>query len=106
MKVVKDLDAAMESYARLFREDPRDESTWETLGRLTRVLESDMVLTIEPGIYIIDMLLDRLRATPAEQRVDWAAVERFAPYGGIRIEDNVRVLDDGVENFTREAFAL
>jgi Xaa-Pro dipeptidase len=29
----------------------------------------------------------------------------MTPYGGIRIEDNVRITADGVENFTRDAFA-
>jgi Xaa-Pro aminopeptidase len=35
-------------------------------------------------------------------------IEKIAwlkPYGGIRIEDNIRVLDEGVENLTRDAFA-
>src|SRR5690606_38461370 len=36
---LEDLDGALESYARLFSEDPRDEGTWETLARLARVLE-------------------------------------------------------------------
>ena len=73
--------------------------------RLTRVLEEDMVLTIEPGLYIIDMLLDNLRGTPAEALVNWDAVDALRPFGGIRIEDNVRVLADGSENLTRDAFA-
>ncbi len=73
--------------------------------RLTRVLEEDMVLTVEPGLYIIDMLLDDLRGTPAETFVNWNAVEGLRPFGGIRIEDNVRVLEDGCENLTRDAFA-
>lgn len=73
--------------------------------RLTRVLEADMVLTVEPGVYIIDLLLEGLRGSPAEKRVNWDTVEALAPFGGIRIEDNVRVLEDGVENFTRDAFA-
>jgi Xaa-Pro dipeptidase len=73
--------------------------------RLTRVLEEDMVLTVEPGLYIIDMLLDGLRGTPAEALVDWDVVDALRPYGGIRIEDNVRVLADGCENLTRDAFA-
>jgi len=73
--------------------------------RLTRVLEADMVLTIEPGIYVIDMLLENLRGTPAEQQVNWDTVDWLRPYGGIRIEDDVRVLADGCENFTRDAFA-
>lgn len=73
--------------------------------RLTRVLEEDMVLTIEPGLYVIDMLLDELRGTPAEDHVNWQTVDWLRPFGGIRIEDDVRVLSDGAENLTREAFA-
>lgn len=73
--------------------------------RLTRTLEADMVLTIEPGIYIIDMLLDNLRGTPGHDMVNQERVDRLRPFGGVRIEDNVRVLEDGCENFTRDAFA-
>ncbi len=73
--------------------------------RLTRVLEEDMVLTIEPGLYAIDMLLENLRGTPAENHVNWATVDWLRPYGGIRIEDNVRVMASGRENLTRDAFA-
>jgi Xaa-Pro dipeptidase len=73
--------------------------------RLTRVLEEDMVLTVEPGLYIIDLLLENLRGTPAETHVNWNTVDRLRPFGGVRIEDNVRVLADGNENLTRDAFA-
>jgi Xaa-Pro dipeptidase len=73
--------------------------------RLTRVLAEDMVLTIEPGLYAIDMLLENLRGTPAEAHVNWATVDWLRPFGGIRIEDDVRVLADGAENLTRDAFA-
>ncbi len=73
--------------------------------RLTRALDEDMVLTIEPGLYIIDMLLDNLRGSQAEAHVNWTTVDRYRPFGGIRIEDNVRVLADGCENLTRDAFA-
>ncbi len=74
--------------------------------RLTRVLEEDMVLTIEPGLYAIDMLLENLRGTPAESHVNWKTVDWLRPFGGIRIEDNVRVLANDRENLTRDAFAL
>ena len=73
--------------------------------RLTRVLEEDMVLTIEPGIYAIDLLLDNLRGSPAKNHINWDGVDWFRPFGGIRIEDNVRVTADGCENLTRDAFA-
>ena len=73
--------------------------------RLTRVLQEDMVLTIEPGLYVIDMLLDNLRGSAAEQHVNWDTVDWLRPFGGVRIEDDIRVLADGNENLTRDAFA-
>jgi Xaa-Pro dipeptidase len=74
--------------------------------RMTRVLEAGMVVTIEPGLYFIDMLLEELRAKPVASDIDWARVERFRPYGGIRIEDDVVCTDADPENLTRDAFAL
>lgn len=73
--------------------------------RMTRVLEPGMVVTIEPGLYFIDMLLDELRAKPVAADIDWARVEYFKPYGGIRIEDDVVCTDGAPENLTRDAFA-
>ena len=73
--------------------------------RLTRLLETDQVLTIEPGIYVIDLLLENLAGTPGNDMVNQARVDWLRPYGGIRIEDNVRVLPDGCENLTRDAFS-
>lgn len=74
--------------------------------RMTRVLEPGMVVTIEPGLYFIDMLLDELRAKPVAGDIDWAKVDFFRPYGGIRIEDDVACTDGAPENLTRDAFAL
>ena len=73
--------------------------------RLTRKLENDMVVTIEPGLYVIDLLLDGLRGTPGENQVNWSMVDWLRPFGGIRIEDDVRVSSDSPENLTRDAFA-
>jgi len=73
--------------------------------RLTRVLEVDMVLTIEPGTYVIDMLLENLEGTPGAAMVNKDNVDWLRPFGGARVEDNVRVLAGGCENFTRTAFA-
>lgn len=73
--------------------------------RLTRELEENMVVTVEPGLYAIDLLLENLRGTPAEQHVKWDGVDWLRPYGGVRIEDDVRVTANGCENLTRDAFA-
>jgi Xaa-Pro dipeptidase len=73
--------------------------------RLTRTLEPNMVLTIEPGVYVIDLLLDNLAGTAGHAMVNQNRVDWLRPFGGVRVEDNVRVLEDGSENFTRAAFA-
>lgn len=73
--------------------------------RLTRMLEEDHVVTIEPGLYAIDMLQKNLEGTPAHKMVNAERVAWLQAFGGIRIEDDVRVLANGAENMTRDAFA-
>lgn len=73
--------------------------------RLTRTLEEDHVVTIEPGLYAIDMLQKNLEGTPGHAMVNQERVAWLMKFGGIRIEDDVRVLADGAENMTRDAFA-
>ncbi|MBB6246885.1 Xaa-Pro dipeptidase [Rhodanobacter sp. A1T4] len=73
--------------------------------RMTRALEPSMVVTIEPGLYFIDMLLAELRDKPVSADINWARVDAFRQYGGIRIEDDVVCTDGVPENLTRDAFA-
>ena len=73
--------------------------------RLTRVLQPGMVVTIEPGLYFIDMLLDELKDRGLGPSVNWDRVEQFKPCGGIRIEDDVVCTEGEPENLTRDGFA-
>ncbi len=73
--------------------------------RLTRRLEPGTVVTIEPGVYFIDLLLDRARQDGRGRSIDWDTVADLAPYGGVRIEDDVVATSGGPENLTRAAFA-
>ena len=71
--------------------------------RLTREIDVDQVFTIEPGLYFIDSLLDELKAGGGGKAVNWKRVDEFRPFGGVRIEDNIRVTENGHENLTRPA---
>ncbi|MFJ5537524.1 Xaa-Pro dipeptidase [Vreelandella titanicae] len=66
--------------------------------RLTRTLRPGMVVTIEPGLYFITMLLDPLRNTSLP--INWPLVDQLSSCGGIRIEDNVAVTESGFDNLT------
>ena len=72
--------------------------------RLTRVLEEGFVVTLEPGIYFIEQLLDAARADARGRCINWPRVEALSKFGGIRIEDDLAVTREGCENLTREAF--
>jgi Xaa-Pro dipeptidase len=70
--------------------------------RNTSTIEAGQVFTIEPGCYFIDSLLDELRQRPVAATFDWDLVAELAHFGGVRIEDNIAVLERGIANLTRD----
>ena len=82
---------------------PRDDNPFL---RNTTTITPGQVFTIEPGCYFIPALLAELRSGSVADRVDWPLVERLSEMGGVRIEDNVAVLEGGaIRNLTREAWS-
>eukprot|EP01060_Flectonema_neradi_P036948 TRINITY_DN7294_c0_g1_i1.p1 TRINITY_DN7294_c0_g1~~TRINITY_DN7294_c0_g1_i1.p1 ORF type:complete len:509 (+),score=107.11 TRINITY_DN7294_c0_g1_i1:58-1527(+) len=68
--------------------------------RLARPLQHRMVVTVEPGIYFIPMLLDNLPEDKAKfVNLDMAR-SHIQSVGGVRIEDNVFVSEDGCRVLT------
>jgi Xaa-Pro dipeptidase len=72
--------------------------------RLTRRLEDGFVVTVEPGFYFIDQLLEEARSKPIGKMIDWKRVAELKKFGGVRIEDNVVARPGGQENLTRPGF--
>ncbi len=64
--------------------------------RLAKELRSGFVITIEPGIYFIPALIDRWAAEKKHAAfIDYAEVEHYRRFGGIRIEDDLLITEEG-----------
>jgi len=70
--------------------------------RTSRLVEVNQVFTIEPGLYFIDSLLEKLKQSSHADMINWANIDAIRPYGGIRIEDNIIVHQAHNENMTRD----
>lgn len=69
--------------------------------RNTSTVALGQVFTIEPGCYFVPMLLDELKRLPVAAELDWKLIDALVPFGGVRIEDDLRVVEGGTENLTR-----
>ncbi|RMF24797.1 MAG: M24 family metallopeptidase, partial [Bacteroidetes bacterium] len=64
--------------------------------RLGRELEPGFVLTVEPGLYFIPELMDKWQGDGLHTDfIDYEKVQGLRDFGGIRIEDNVLITEDG-----------
>jgi Xaa-Pro aminopeptidase len=80
-------------YTDTVRRNP--EFGWRSL-RLAKALEPGFVITVEPGIYFIPELIDRCKAKRKNAEfIDYDAVEKYRDFGGIRIEDDVLITEEG-----------
>ena len=69
--------------------------------RTARILEVGMVLTVEPGLYFIEYLLNTALANPKQSvYIDKNILSQYRAFGGVRLEDDVVVTDTGIDNWT------
>lgn len=71
--------------------------------RIDLPLRAGFVVTVEPGIYFVPALLqDPERRRRHRDEVAWDRVDRLLDFGGIRIEDNILIGDEGREVLTAD----
>ena len=64
--------------------------------RMGRRLQPGFVITNEPGIYFIPALIDTWKSEKKfEEFIDYAQVEKYKGFGGIRLEDDILVTESG-----------
>jgi Xaa-Pro dipeptidase len=69
--------------------------------RARRELEAGMVVTIEPGIYFVPAVLEpALQDSDKKQFLNADKVTSLLSFGGVRIEDDIVVTENGHENLT------
>ena len=64
------------------------------------ILENGMFITVEPGIYFIDFLMDEAESSTVLQKyINVKELEKYRGFGGVRIEDDVMIGEDSVESY-------
>jgi Xaa-Pro aminopeptidase len=93
---VHDMEDIGEEYVGYDDEFKRSEQFGTAYLRMAKRLRKGNVVTVEPGIYFIDPLINKWHSEGRYRDfIDYRAIVKFRESGGIRIEDNIAVTENG-----------
>ena len=93
---VHDMEDLGEDYVGYDEKTKRSDQFGIAYLRLAKELQPGYVMTVEPGIYFIPALIDKWKSEKKfTQFINYDKVEEYRDFGGVRIEDNVLVTEDG-----------
>jgi Xaa-Pro aminopeptidase len=93
---VHDMENLGENFVGYGEHTERSEQFGLKYLRLAKTLQPGYVFTIEPGIYFIPELIDMWKKQKRhDEFINYDRVEEYRDFGGIRIEDDILVTEDG-----------
>lgn len=93
---VHDMEGLGENYVGYDEDTTRSSQFGLSYLRLAKWLKPGYVFTVEPGIYFIPELIDMWKQeNKFTDFINYDKVEEYRGFGGIRIEDDVLVTEDG-----------
>lgn len=93
---VHDMEGLGENHVGYDEETVRSDHFGTAYLRLGKKLKPGFVLTVEPGCYFIPALIDQWKAENKHAEfINYDVLESYRDFGGIRIEDDVLVTENG-----------
>ncbi len=93
---VHDMEGLGENYVGYNRTTKRSNQFGLAYLRLAKELQPGFVVTVEPGVYFIPQLISNWKKDKKHTKfINYKKVEEYLGFGGIRIEDDILVTEDG-----------
>ncbi len=104
---VHDMEGLGETLVGYDNETKRSEQFGTAYLRMGRKLKPGFVITNEPGIYFIPALIDKWYNEKINtQFIDFNKVNQYRDFGGIRLEDDILVTQNGGRNLGKQRIPI
>lgn len=99
---VHDMEGLGEDYVGYNNSIKRSDQFGLAYLRLGRALEENFVVTVEPGLYFIPLLIEKWKKESKWTRfINFEKLEAYKTFGGIRLEDDIVVTENGNLNLSQ-----
>ena len=104
---VHDMEDLGETLVGYDKDTKRSQQFGTAYLRMGRKLEPGFVITNEPGIYFIPALIDKWQNEKINNDfINFDKVNEYRSFGGIRLEDDILVTNDGGRNVGKQRIPI